>query len=37
MSEWGKENIPTYTSKVEEFNNLPDDQKNSGMNILMNG
>ena len=27
MSEWGKENIPTYTSKVEEFNNLPDNQK----------
>ena len=27
MSEWGKENISTYTSKVEEFNNLPEDQK----------
>ena len=27
MSDWGKENISTYTSKVEEFNNLPDDQK----------
>ena len=27
MSEWGKENISTFHKKVEEFNKLPDDQK----------
>ncbi len=36
MSEWGKVNIATFNSRVQEFNDLPEDQKN-GMKILMNG
>ena len=26
MSDWGKENIPTYETILEEYNNLPEDQ-----------
>ena len=27
MSDWGKENIPAYETILEEYNNLPEDQK----------
>ena len=27
MSDWGKENIPSYETILEEYNNLPEDQK----------
>ena len=27
MSEWCKENAPTYNKRIEEFNNIPEDQK----------
>ena len=27
MSDWGKENIPTYSNIMEEYENMPEDQK----------
>ena len=27
MSDWGKENIPTYSNIIEEYENMPEDQK----------
>lgn len=27
MSDWGKENIPTYSDIIEEYENMPEDQK----------
>lgn len=27
MSDWGKENLPAYETILEEYNNLPEDQK----------
>ena len=33
MSEWGKLNITTFKSRVEEYNNLPKDQKQYYDNI----
>ena len=33
MSDWCKENAPTYNKRIEEFNNLPEDQKEWYENI----
>ncbi len=33
MSEWGKVNIATFNSRVQEFNDLPEDQKKWYENI----
>lgn len=27
MSDWGKENIPSYSDIIEEYENMPEDQK----------
>ena len=35
MSDWGKENLPTYAGIIEEYENMDEDQKN-GTTMLTN-